>query len=160
MTKITIGGESLDIPKKEIEKLKEKYGEKGGRPRINERYYCLRYFIDGENVSEHVWGNYVVDESNFASGNFFWGPTAKKDAEMALLRRRAVLKAGKWVPEEGEMYFYWGLYTKFTREGEFSSEYGFDMLQLAIGNVHKTREEAQAWGEEYGEAFTYLANKK
>lgn len=132
----------------EIKAMQEKEEE---WPKKGDLYFVIVADGGKAEVLEFRWESDASDEDYRDSLNIF---RTREEAELELVLRR--MRFGKrWVPKSGEGFWYWSAYDENAIEATWSDR-GWDLVMLAIGNVHKTREEAEAWGEEYSKIFISL----
>lgn len=91
----------------------------------------------------------IADDSDGRHNVF----STKEAAEYEKLRQESMGK--RWKPQTNEQYFY---YIFRNSEADYNTwtNYETDLRRYFIGNVHKTKEEAEEWGKKYGEAWRVL----
>lgn len=78
---------------------------------------------------------------------------AKEAAEYEKLRQQSV--SNRWKPKMSERYFYCSFITNKTVPSIWCND-ELDIHHYFIGNVHRTKSEAEEWGKMYGEAWRVL----
>jgi len=86
------------------------------------------------------------DKANKDLGNCF---KAENEAEMHKLRLQSMAQRGE-EPKNGDVVWYYNFCNCKVEVDVFDKQYPLDYW---IGNYHKTKEEAEAWYEKFGEAF-------
>ncbi len=74
----------------------------------------------------------------------------KEEAEKKVLRMRAGAK--RWLPEYGQVYCSWN-YEKRDAYQEGWIGAWRDINNYHLGNTHRTKEECEEWGKEFGKGF-------
>ena len=137
---------------KKIEELKKFVEqcdqEKRDTPKMGEDYWLVD---DSGRIATSVWSDDRWDKDRLKMGNCFWGDDAEKAAEMHKLRLQAY--AERYIPEEGEDVSWWNF-----RDKEAMRCFNWDYDDLS-SVFHKTKEDCEAWGKKYQEAFEYLYKK-
>jgi len=99
-------------------------------------------------IEEEPWGDTHRGWDWLAQGNIF---PNRQAAEMEKLRRESRAKQ-KWVPDEHEEYWHW-CFMENKEVKKHWSKGNFNEERWHMGNVHKTKEEAEEWGAKYGKCF-------
>jgi hypothetical protein len=92
-------------------------------------------------------GNDTYDNRRYEFATMF---KTKESADAYRMRLKAA--ADKWKPEMHQIYFYFDLDDGDTVDVCWYAD-NVDISRYWIGNVHKTREEAQEWGDKYSKYF-------
>jgi len=139
---------------KKIEELKKfvEGEEKQGRfmPKVGEDYYYINSNSRWDIITD-TYTNEYFDKSRYTMGNVF---KTKEQAELHKLRLESM--ANKWLPENEKEYFCYD----FADDSDIEPyrDY-FDVTALSdianyhMGNCHRTKEDAMAWGKKYSKAF-------
>ena len=100
MTSILIGGQLLEVPEKEIEKLQKKYGEKGKwKPELGMEYWFIDYY---QTAVETCWENDTTDNRNIKTFNCF---KTKEQAQAKLDLINHIAEFDE--PEKIDRYYYY-----------------------------------------------------
>jgi len=129
----------------------------------------LKKFIENEEKQERfmpeVGGNYygvyadggiINTETSFDKGSYKMGNMFKTKEQAKLHKLRLESMANKWLPENEGVYFCYD----FADDSDIEPyrDY-FDVTALSdianyhMGNCHKTKEDAEAWGKKYSKAW-------
>jgi len=110
-------------------------------PKENETYWYIDY--DGD----LIWS--IACDSQVTNNVF----RTKKAAEYEKLRQESMSK--RWKPDFEDAYYYY----HFNHNCVFNPEWKENMDDIhnyLIGNVHRTKKEAEQWADKYSEAWRVL----
>jgi len=122
-------------------------GEPKEWPQVGDKYWCVVVLGD---VYDYVWSGDTFDIGCQKQNNIC---QTKKEAEIAVIRDRGMKV--KNTAKKGEKFWVWDF-------GDNAPWSHLGSRQEIAWNLHtmypkfKTEEEAQAWGDEYAEAFIAL----
>lgn len=134
----------------ELDKLREQIKQ---LPEVNERwkpgngewYYYLNSCGDYQYTR---WDSPTFDNGNYNMGNCF---KTEEEVELHILRLESM--SNRWKPDAGELFYFWNFASGSTRgESNFKVFAG----EYLIGNMHPTREAAQAWYDRFGRSWEAL----
>lgn len=155
MTKITIGNKEFEVSNSHAELISKGLeigyeAQKKDKPETNHSYLYIN-----EHMRQAIayFESSDIDRSRIEQKNCFWGPEKVYKAEMARLRKESIANA--WIPEEGEEFYYWGFHANRSIWGSANKIF---IAGIFIGSCHKTKEECEAWGKKYSEAFLDIFN--
>lgn len=139
--------------------LKQKYEELGQTiaqmeaqeaetdwPKYGDNYYYVD--TDGE-VEETTFGAH----NSYDFGRKSTGSTFRTEHEAELHKLRLQSMAERWSPEIDAKYWYAGIGGTLNVIYPPLGVYKFASANYWIGNCHKTKADAKAWYEKYGEAW-------
>ena len=112
-------------------------------PQVGDKYWCVVVLGD---VYDYVWSGDTFDIGCQKQNNIC---QTKKEAEIAVIRDRGMKV--KNTAKKGEKFWVWDFGDNAPRpiQAGWHDAYTLD-------RKFKTKEEAQAWGDEYSSAFIYL----
>ena len=114
-------------------------------PKVGEEYYFLS--AEGDILTE-TYTNEYFDKNCYKIGNMF---RTKEEAELYILR--LISMAEKWLPEDGEEYFFYHIVVSEVYSERFRVNNMGAVGNYHIGNCHKTEEQAEEWGRTKSKAF-------
>lgn len=125
------------------EELRAALGEEEGF-RVGDRYY----FINAQNeVICEVWRGWLYDPRRLEIHNAF---KTEAEAHAEKMRRDSIKSRFDFIPQEDEEVWFW----HFDHEKALDICFDNDLLsEWNIGNIHRTKEEAEAWGIKYAHYF-------
>lgn len=151
--KITLeSGKTLEITKESNDALEEAADEEKPFPQINQRFNYLNEC--GDICSERFLPDKDSQRRMISIGNCF---ATGEESDMHRLRLESMAKRRKL--KNGEDYHYWRFDHKKASPVCIWTNSQMDFEGLFMGNCHKTKEEAQAWGEKYHDAWMILFDK-
>lgn len=118
-------------------------------PQIGDEVWFVN--VEGNPISMQITEDDDV-EAMLANGIY----KTIEEADAEAFRRESRAKQ-KWVPKLGERWFYWNSGSVL---GYPWTNDHIDFAHWRMGNVHKTEEEAQAWGEKYAQHFEVKPNEQ
>lgn len=116
------------------------------KPEYGEGYWY--YIIDGNIISDH-WEGTMLDNKMYSVGNIF---RTEKEAKAEVMRMKS--RAGRWdfVPTSTKSYYVWNIEDEKVYENSHRGD-TYDTALWNIGNCHRSREDAEKWGETYAKYF-------
>lgn len=116
------------------------------KPEDNEGYW----FVDSDGkLYTSFWEERIIDTGRYNQGNVF---RTEEEALAEAKRRESMAKRHEWRPLTSDRCWIYHLYDEEAND-TFWYEKTADLASWYIGNVHKTKEEAEEWGRNYAEYF-------
>lgn len=133
--------EKIEELKKFIE-AEDQASEYPWEPRLDESYWRVDGIGD-VNVSENTGGS--MNTWDILIGNYY-----RTEEEAKKASRRMVAMKPKYLPKMGDNF--WVINTCSASDCNWDND-PYDLINYWSGNTFKTQQEAEAWWEEYKDAF-------
>lgn len=142
--------DALEKEASELRKIIEQPEEGQWIPKKREPYWCVcsNGIIFKSNNYLDKYNKYYI-----ATGNCFKTEEEAKDYKLRQLARE-----GRFMPKKGKKYYCWSFCDETFYEKKFDGKH-YDTMSYEIGNVRKTKKEAEEWGKKFAKAFTNQFNK-
>ena len=110
---------------------------------------CEYHYLSSEGeIETTTFTNTFFHKGCYATGNMF-----ETEEEAGLHSIRLQSMAEKYLPKDGEEYFYYNIGVREVHFNKFDRNNVEDIGNYHIGNCHDTREQAEEWGRTKSKAF-------